>query len=214
MRELNTRLFSDCLSTDKMAAGRSRFASLNDEEFDDLLNRKDSENTQKATKKAVTVFREYLSAKNRPEDFENFEKDELGNVLSRFYVEARRSDGNHYKTSSLNGVRAGLNRHLKQNYYLGSGTIDIIRDKDFVAANMAFRAAIVELKKIGKGDVQHHQAIDENDIAKVYRSGVFDQNSPTGLQLKVWFELMLYISTVPAQNTGAVITSSTTRRTM
>ena len=193
MRELNTRLFSDCLSTDKMAAGRSRFASLNDEEFDDLLNRKDSENTQKATKKAVTVFREYLSAKNRPEDFENFEKDELGNVLSRFYVEARRSDGNHYKTSSLNGVRAGLNRHLKQNYYLGSGTIDIIRDKDFVAANMAFRAAIVELKKIGKGDVQHHQAIDENDIAKLYRSGVFDQNSPTGLQLKVWFELMLYI---------------------
>ena len=130
-----------------MAAGRSRFASLNDGEFDDLLNRKDSENTQKATKKAVTVFREYLSAKNRPEDFENFEKDELGNVLSRFYVEARRSDGNHYKTSSLNGVRAGLNRHLKQNYYLGSGTIDIIRDKDFVAANMAFRAAIVELKK-------------------------------------------------------------------
>ena len=129
MRELNTRLFSDCLSKDKMAAGRSRFASLNDEEFDDLLNRKDSENTQKATKKAVTVFREYLSAKNRPEDFENFEKDELGNVLSRFYVEARRSDGNHYKTSSLNGVRAGLNRHLKQNYYLGSGTIDTIRSR-------------------------------------------------------------------------------------
>ena len=58
---------------------------------------------------------------------------------------------------------------------------------------MAFRAAIVELKKIGKDDVQHHQAIEENDIAKLYRSGVFDQNSSTGLQLKVWFELMLYI---------------------
>ena len=58
---------------------------------------------------------------------------------------------------------------------------------------MAFRAAIVELKKIGKGDVQHHQAIDENDIAKLYRSDVFDQNSPTGLQLKVWFELMLIV---------------------
>ena len=146
-RTQHALFFSACLSTDKMAAGRSRFASLNDEEFDDLLNRKDSENTQKATKKAATVFREYLSAKNRPKDFENFEKDELGNVLSRFYVEAQRSDGNHYKTSSLNCVRAGLNRHLKQNYYLGTGTIDIIRDKDFVAANMAFRAAIVKLKK-------------------------------------------------------------------
>ena len=41
--------------------------------------------------------------------------------------------------------------------------------------------------------MQQHQAIDENDIAKLYSSGVFDQNSPTGLQLKGWFELMLYI---------------------
>ena len=56
MRELNTRLFSDCLSTDKMAAGRSRFASLNDEEFDDLLNRKDSENTQKSHEKGGNRF--------------------------------------------------------------------------------------------------------------------------------------------------------------
>ena len=40
---------------------------------------------------------------------------------------------------------------------------------------MAFKAAIMELKT-GKGDVQHHQAIDENDIAKLYSPGVFDQN--------------------------------------
>ena len=75
---------------------------------------------------------------------ENFDKNEL--VLSRFYEEAR-SDGNHYKTGSLNSVPAGLNRHLKQNYHLRSGTVDIIRDREFVAANIAFKAAIVELKK-------------------------------------------------------------------
>ena len=80
---------------------------------------------------------------------ENFDKNELGNVLSRFYVEAR-SDGNHYKTGSLNSVPAGLNRHLKQNYHLRSGTVDIIRDREFVAANIAFKAAIVELKKYEK----------------------------------------------------------------
>ena len=34
------------------AAGRSRFASLNEEQFDDLMKKKkDSENTQKATKR-------------------------------------------------------------------------------------------------------------------------------------------------------------------
>ena len=168
-------------------------ASLNEEEFDDLMTKKDSENTQKATKKAVTIFKEYLFERNYSEDFENLDKNDLGRVLSRFYVEARRSDGDHYKTGSLHSVRAGLNRHLRQNYHLGAETIDIIRDREFVAANKAFRTAIAELKRIGKGDVQHHQVIDGNDIAKLYSSDVFDQNTPTGLQLKVWFELMLYI---------------------
>ena len=55
------------------------------------MKKKDSENTQKATKKGGNCF-QWVSVtvleKNHPEDFKNFDKDELGNVLSRFYVEA------------------------------------------------------------------------------------------------------------------------------
>ena len=105
-------------------------------------------------------------------------------------MEVRKTDGEFYKRSSLVSIRAGINRHLKDNY---DGQIDIIKDSEFSEANQSFRAALVQLKKVGKGDVKHHASVDENDIKKLYNSGVFNQNNPQGLQSKVWFEIMVYV---------------------
>ena len=72
--------------------------------------------------------------------------------------------------------------------------IDIIKDVEFYTeANVAFRAALVQLKSIGKGDTTHKTPISDKDLELLYSSGVFDQNTPQGLQRKVWFELMLFI---------------------
>ena len=49
------------------------------------------------------------------------------------------------------------------------------------------------LKWIGKGGVDHHPDIDEEDLLKLYKSEVFDINNPIGLQRKVFFEILLYI---------------------
>ena len=57
-------------------------------------------------------------------------------------------------------------------------------------ANVSYRAATVQLKKLGKGDVVHHTPLDPNDITTLYESGTFDQSTPGGLQKKVW--LMQY----------------------
>ena len=175
---------------EKKMATSKRFASFDDEEFNDLITSKDAENTKKSTKQAVGVFREYLREKSLPGDFETLDKQTLAKILGKFYVEARKTNGDYYKTATLNAIRAGLNRHLKSEY---QDLIDIIKDSEFVKANEAFKAATVELKKIGKGDVKHHEIITDNDLQKLYESAVFDQNLPSGLQDKVWFELMLFI---------------------
>ena len=73
------------------AAGRSRFASLNEEQFNDLMKMKDSENTKKSHEKGGNYFQRVyftLLEKNHQEDFKNIDKNELGNVLSLFYLEA------------------------------------------------------------------------------------------------------------------------------
>ena len=177
------------LIANKMAA--SRFASLTEDDFEDILRHKDAENARKATQVAVTLFRSYLFEKGKDQDFEKLDKTNLASLLSRFYLEARKSNGDFYKTSSLNSIRAGLNRFLKDEYQ--HGIIDIIKDQEFVNANVSYRAATVQLKKLGKGDVLHHTPLDKNDITTLYESGVFDQSTPSGLQKKVWFELMIYI---------------------
>ena len=40
-------------------------------------------------------------------------------------------------------------------------------------------------RKSEKGDITHRSALDKSDIEKLYLSGVFDQESPAGLQRKV-----------------------------
>ena len=67
----------------------------------------------------------------------------------------------HYKTSSLHSIRAGINRYLKSEYH---EVIDITKDIEFTHANVAFKAATVQLKKIGKGFVQHHNCFENGDL--------------------------------------------------
>ena len=85
------------------AAGRSRFASLNEEQFDDLMKKEDSENTQNYEKGGNCFQGLYVTVleKNHPEDFKNFDKNELGNVLSRFYVEAAAGSYSRSKDSMM-----------------------------------------------------------------------------------------------------------------
>ena len=101
-------------------------------------------------------------------------------------MEARQTNGTHYKTSPLHSIRAGINRYLKSEYH---EVIDITKDIEFTHANVAFKAATVELKQKGKGFVKHHDAIASGDLEKLYSSDAFDQDSPSGLQAKVWFEI-------------------------
>ena len=51
------------------APSSSRFANLDDEEYELLLQDKDTVNTKKSTKTAVIIFRDYLSDKGQNIDF-------------------------------------------------------------------------------------------------------------------------------------------------
>ena len=46
-------------------------------------------------------------------EIENMEVDELNKCLPKFYVSVRKTDGSHYKKTSLLSIRAALDRHLK-----------------------------------------------------------------------------------------------------
>ena len=69
-----------------------------------LLAEKDTENTKKATKVAINLFRSYLQEKGLTETEILTSKIKLATVLQKFYPEARKQDGNYYTTASLTAI--------------------------------------------------------------------------------------------------------------
>ena len=63
------------------APSSSRFANLDDEECELLLQDKDTVNTKKSTKTAVIIFRDYLSDKGQNIDFHVLTKSELASLF-------------------------------------------------------------------------------------------------------------------------------------
>lgn len=92
-----------------------------------------------------------------------------------------------YKRTSLLSLRSGLARHL-----IKSNAYDITKDVDFKMSNEMLSAMCKELDKKEKGGVEHMEAIEPEDMNKLYSSFVFDINTPSGLLNKVWFELCMY----------------------
>ena len=170
------------------AESGTRFASVTDDDIETLVANKDSKNTKKATKSAVAVFEQYLKAKKICCRFETVTPPELNDILKRFWVEARKQNGEKYTKTSLTSIRFGLWRFIKN----CRPEMDIMSSPDFKQSNTVFKAQTVQLKREGKAKVQHKPTISEEDLQKLYSSSAFDMNTAAGLQNKVWFEVMLF----------------------
>ena len=170
------------LSTDNMAEKQAKLSSSN---------------TLKANRKAERVLKNYLTETGAPDiKFENFTTEKLVETLSVFYFNARTVDGQMYKSSSLEGLRHGLNRFIQGPP--NNRNIDIIKDPEFRDANDAFKSAMRELKSAGKGEIEHHPQISEADLKKLYDN--MNTDAPSQLLEKVQFDIRFYFSRHGTEN--------------
>ena len=147
-------------------AKRKRFSRLSEEEIQNLIEGKDSENTRKATKNAVVTFLAYWN-KVKPEDervkskesLKMIPKKELDELLANFWPNAEKQTGDCYRKSALVGIRFGLQRH-----FLLKREFRIITDGELFKSNQIFKATIVELTRQGFGRVDHHSPISKEDL--------------------------------------------------
>ena len=77
----------------------------------------------------------------------------------------------HYKKSALSAISCGLQRLFKL-----KREFNIISDPLFKQSNQVFEADVVELKRQGFTEVEHHEPILTEDLAKTYSS--YDPSSP------------------------------------
>ncbi|KAL7888161.1 hypothetical protein AOLI_G00031350 [Acnodon oligacanthus] len=157
-----------------------------------------SENTRLATRYAVRIFREYLSERAQSTDFESMDKHALCRALRSFYAEARSKSGQLYSKSSLISIRSSLNRYLNEPPFCRA--LDLTKDPELRAANLALAAALRRLEEQGAGPVVQKQAIARADLRRLYASAALSASSPFGLLNKVWFETCMYFCTRGREN--------------
>ena len=93
--------------------GGSRFYEVGEGEVEQIRDNRHEMKTKKSTAWGLNMFREWLIARELSTEFELISSAELNTILSTFYVEARKEDGSQYSKSSINAIRASLQRHLQ-----------------------------------------------------------------------------------------------------
>jgi len=158
-------------------AGQKRFASLDKDEMDEIMENLDAKNTKRQTHTAVKIFREYLTEKNLPLEFEMLSDQRLDEILANFYLEIRNKSGQLHNKSTMNSYRQ---RHLNQNR-----DIDILKGDAFKKSIKAFKCIGKELKRVGLAAIEHYPSIADGDLQKMYSYFSRNIDDPQVLQHKV-----------------------------
>jgi hypothetical protein len=120
--------------------------------------------------------------------FEWLPVDDLDVLLQRFYAAVRTKDGKEYSKSALVGLRAAVNRHLTSPPV--SRNVNIMNDRAFMGSNQVLSGLIKTLKREGKDMSKHKEPICDEDIEKLYNSGLFSDSSPKTLENKVIYDVI------------------------
>ena len=168
--------------------------SFADISTNDLLNldvEKDSKSTKRTVSRSISLFRQFLGhIGEENSNFEEFSKPDLARCLRLFFASVRKGNGEELKKSSMNAVKYGLGKYLKEEC-----GVDIEKGEEFAQCRTTYKAKLSNLQKKGKGAVEHKSEITEEDMKLLYDPNniVFNINTPVGLQMKVWFDIMYHL---------------------
>ena len=166
------------------------------DELAELINSKDSLNTKKQIQYAVGRLGSYAEFTGTTlEAVEAMTNGELDTFPGPFYAGLRKADGNLYTKKTMHAIKYRLHRHFKT-----LKDINITDSAQFPQSHEAYKAFMVKLKNQGKGAVRHKKAISKEDMAKIFESDVMDISTPTGLQNKVFMDIMIYFANRGREN--------------
>ena len=171
-------------SASACVSANSRFKSVTDKDLDQIREDRVPENTKKATKQWMIVFKEWCTARKCVCDLRTVSASRLGSLLKFAYVEIRQQNGEVYAKSSILSFRSAIQRELS----LLKRPMNVFTDKEFEEANHVLDGFLKKLKRDGNtAAVQHKQPISESDMAKLNEYFSNWEHDAIVLTQFVWF---------------------------
>lgn len=149
----------------------------------DFVNKKVSKNTDRSLKSVKSIFNQFIIAKAGTLDC-LYNKEEVCDLLCKYWLSLEKLDGDSYKCSSLL-----THRQLLRTILLDYG-YDIIYDSNFSKSNTIFTNYLSSLKEKGLGSVKHFDDISREDLRSIVST--LNPLNIVELQLLAWFYVMLF----------------------
>ena len=171
--------------------GFSHFQSNSEAQLHYILEQRNCESTNRATKHMKAILDQYILEKDLP-TIENTPDAELPRLLECFYTDLCTKTGEMYKLQSLKCIRAGLNRYFKE-----ERSVDIIADIHFNKTNEMFWGMAKITRKAGLRATNSFPVIPDEDMEHL--GNYFYQNfdnidivNPKKLQQAVIFSVIYF----------------------
>lgn len=125
----------------------ARFPIISSDEIHELKSVTSNKNTSRSTKQWMNVFRSWCRCRHLEYvSIETMAPEELDKVLSKFYAEVRKKDGDDYEPESLKIMQSAIERYLKENY-----SLSIVQSMEFHSSREMLNAKAISLRQQGKG---------------------------------------------------------------
>lgn len=166
-----------------------RFADLTDEDLQNLIRNKYAKNTHYNDNYAERLMTSFFAKKNFAYEGD---KTALVLILKEFFASVRRQDGEDFRVTGILTIYHSVCRILKNLH-----NIDLKADLEFQSVREMLDCVKQNLKKQGKGSIQHTDVINGDDLVKI---GDIAPSTPTLLQLKVWFSIQIHFARRAMEN--------------
>ena len=134
----------------------------------------------------------YMEANGmKNEKIESLPGSELDHLLSNFFLNARKKNGEEYEPATVSSFQRSIQRYLSEKKY----PFNILKDNEFEKSRKVLAAKRKSLvHEHGEGNKpQAAQAIDEDEDEEdiLFEAGEFGDSNPVALQRTVWWFLSL-----------------------
>ena len=205
---------SDNILEIKPKTPKKRFQTVSFEQREEILQKRNKENTNKATKQWTNCFNDYLKECGHP-DLDALTPEQLPSILENFYSavckKPKESDENPqqdeempqqgnlqchdkkfcYKNTTMKAIRGALNRYFKDKF-----SLDIISNEAFTRANSLFSGVLQINKEHGLGDIDSKTDISDGDMEILrmrFTNSINGPPNPKLLQEIVIFYILYYM---------------------
>ena len=161
------------------------------EEIDSFIVEQKSTNTVRKTILDMNILQRYMKTINMENvNIENLPPSELNHLLSKFFIHARKKDGEEYEPDTLSSYQRSIHRYLGDK----KSKVNILKDEELEESRkvlVAKRRVLVH--KHGKGNKpQAAEALSEIEEDALFNSGEFGDSNPSALQKVMWWLLSLH----------------------